>query len=128
MPDVSGGVGADIAAERVLVAVDRDAPIGCLIGGMIDGMWHGANIAVSPSPAGTGVGSALMRFAVAQALRGWRGRDGLGKASRHAPQRGTLSTAWLAGLGRGRQPDHDAPRHCSVENASPTLPSVRGSD
>ena len=66
---MSGGVGADIAAEQVLVAVDGNAPIGCLIGGMIDGMWHVANIAVSPSPAGTGVGSALMRFAVAQDLR-----------------------------------------------------------
>jgi GNAT superfamily N-acetyltransferase len=69
LPDVSRGVGADIAAERILVVVDRDAPIGCFLGGMIDRMWHGANIAVSPSPAGTGVGSALMRFAVAQALR-----------------------------------------------------------
>ena len=68
MPDVSGGLGADIAAERVLVAVDGDAPIGCLIGGMIDGRWRGKYCSLA-QPRWEGRRLCLDPVAVAQALR-----------------------------------------------------------
>lgn len=69
LPDVAGGVDEDIAAGRVWVAAEREAIIGCLIGGVIPGRWHLANIAVAPDHGGRGVGQALLAFAVEEAAR-----------------------------------------------------------
>jgi len=69
LPDVAGGVDEDIAAGRVWIAVEKEVIVGCLIGGMVSGRWHLANIAVSPDQGGRGVGKALMAFALVEAAR-----------------------------------------------------------
>ena len=69
LPAVADGVDEDIAAGRVWVATEREDVIGCLIGGVVSGRWHLANIAVAPDHGGRGVGQALMTFAVEEAAR-----------------------------------------------------------
>ena len=77
LPDVSGGVEDEIAAGRVWVATEGRGIVGCLIGGVDDGVWHVANVAVAPDQAGKGCGSALMQHAVELARRAGVGQMAL---------------------------------------------------
>ena len=63
LPDVTGGVSEDIEADRTWVALDAGRVVGCLMGGMDDGRWHLANVAVHPEASGRGVGRRLIEHA-----------------------------------------------------------------
>ncbi len=88
LPDVASGVAEDIAAGRVWIATEREVTIGCLIGSVVLGRWHLANIAVAPDHGRRGVGQALMAFAVAQATMS--GVDEMALAT-HRKMRGVIA-------------------------------------
>ncbi len=69
LTDISGGVEDDISKGRVWAALEGESVVGCLIGGASADAWHVANVAVAPQHGGKGIGGALMRFAVEQALQ-----------------------------------------------------------
>ncbi len=63
LPDVTGGVSEDIEVGKTWVATETGRVVGCLMGGMHDGHWHLANVAVHPEASGRGVGRRLIAHA-----------------------------------------------------------------